>query len=104
MKNKINYAPKALQDLDEIYDYIAVSLQNPIAAKNTIQGIRETVADLKTLNDIGIKLTLPSQIETPYRFIQSGNYLIFYRRADCNVFIDRVIYKKRDYIQVLLGE
>ena len=37
--NKINYSPRALQDMDDIWDYIAQELKNPIAAKLTIDRI-----------------------------------------------------------------
>ena len=103
MPNSIHYSLQALQDLDEIFDYIAIEKQNPIAAQNTIQGIRKTISDLKTLNNIGVKLFLPSGLETQYRFIQYKNFLSFYRVSGMDVFIDRILYGKRDYMRILFG-
>lgn len=101
MTNILHYSPEAVEDLDEIYDYIYFEKQNPIAAKNTVQGIKKSIEDLKTLDNIGIKLILPGEIETPYRFIQYKNFLTFYRQKNNNIFIDRIIYGKRDYTQLL---
>ena len=36
-----------------------------------------------------------------YRFLPVRNYLIFYRITDTQVFVDRILYKKRDYSQLL---
>jgi len=103
MRNILHYSPQAIQDLDEIYDYIYTTLQNPIAAKNTIQGIRQSISELKTLDNIGVKVILPNGWETPYRFIQYKNYLSFYRQINNDIFVDRVIYGKSDYIRILFG-
>ena len=103
MPNILHYSPQAIQDLDEIYDYILTTLQNPIAAKNTVQGIRQSISDLKTLDNIGVKLVLPNGFETAYKFIQYKNYLSFYRQAGTDIYIDRIIYGKSDYIRVLFG-
>ncbi len=41
MQSKIDYSPRALKDLDEIWDYIESELCNPIAAQNTVNGIMD---------------------------------------------------------------
>ena len=38
-----------------------------------------------------------------YRFLPVRNYLVFYRVTAEEVFVDRVLYKKRDYLQLLGG-
>ena len=101
MANTLHYSPQALKDLDEIFDYIFTDKQNPIAARNTIEGIKNSIAELKTLDNIGVKVRLPGGLETPYRFIQYNNYLTFYRQIEKDVYIDRIIYGKRDYIKLL---
>jgi len=44
------------------------------------------------------------EIETDYRFLVCGNYLVFYRTEADSVFVDRVIYGRRDYIKILFDE
>ena len=103
MPNTIHYSPEALADMDETYEYIRFELQNPIAAKNTIEGIRNSIAELKTLDNIGVKVFLPNGLETVYHFIQFKKYLIFYRQVEHDVFIDRIMHGSRDYINILFG-
>ena len=37
MQSKVEYSPKAVRDLDEIWDYIENKLCNPSAAQNTVE-------------------------------------------------------------------
>ena len=104
MPNTIHYSPEALADMDDTYDYIRFELQNPIAAKNTIDGIRNAIQNLKTLDNIGVKVFLPNGLETAYRFIHFKKYLIFYRQIEHDVFIDRIMHESRDYIRILFGD
>lgn len=104
MSNRIHYSPESQADLDITYDYIHDILKNPIAAKNTIEGIIKSISDLKTLDNIGVKVFLPNGMETDYRFIQYNNYLIFYRSSGSDVFIDRIMHKSRDYVNVLFSD
>ena len=100
-ENKIHYSKVAEQDLDESYYYISQTLQNPIAAKNTIQGILTEVAELKTQPNTGKKVSLPNGLDSDYRFVMYKNYLAFYRHEENDIFIDRVLYGKRDYLRIL---
>lgn len=56
MVNEIEYSPKALQDLDEIWNYIENKLYNPIASKNTINGILDEVENLTSFPETRKKL------------------------------------------------
>ena len=42
---KLQYLPLAEQDLSEIIDYIQNSLQNPIAAENTLSKIESAILE-----------------------------------------------------------
>ena len=43
-------------------------------------------------------------MESDYRFLVSGNYLVFYRAYGKDVYIDRVLYGRRDYMLILFGD
>lgn len=47
--NIIFYSPEALQDLDDIGDYITYELSSPLAAYNLLTEITKTVDLLKTI-------------------------------------------------------
>lgn len=101
MKNKMRYSPEALNDLDEIWEYIEKELYNPIAAENTINGIMDAVDMLKEFSQAGAILRFSNGISSGYRFVRYENYMSFYHINGDEVFIDRVIYGKRDYIKIL---
>lgn len=101
MKMSVKYSPDALRDLDEIYDYIANVLNSPNATSNTVNKILDK-ADLLADNPyIGTKLFFDNDLFSGHRYIISGNYLAFYRITADFVFVDRIIYGKRDYMKLL---
>ncbi|MCI8599329.1 MAG: type II toxin-antitoxin system RelE/ParE family toxin [Lachnospiraceae bacterium] len=104
MKNNIYYSPEAQNDLDEIWEYISAELCNPQAAENTITKIMDTVDELKDFSEIGALLSSVTEVESDYRFLLSGNYMIFYRVIEKNVYIDRVLYGRRDYLRTLFPD
>ena len=101
MDNHIHYTPQAMDDLEEIWAYISDELSNPSAARNTIDGILKAVERLKVFSGAGAVLTFSDGINSGYRFVRYGNYLAFYRVIDSDVFVDRIIYGKRDYMSIL---
>lgn len=101
MDNKIHYSPKSLSALDKIFDYIAFELKDIIAADNTVNNIIDSINILKQFAESGSILCLPTGEVTIYRYVISGNYLSFYHLSENEIYIDRIIYGKRDYIKVL---
>ena len=101
--NKLYYSPEAMSDLDEIWNYISKDLQNPAAARNTVEAILATAEKLKEFSEIGPFLNVITEFESDYRFLVCGNYLAFYRVTESEVKIDRVLYGGRDYLRVLFG-
>ena len=98
---KIEYSPKSRQDLEGIGDYIAVTLQNPIAARNTVNRIQDTIDKLAKTPQIGTRLSSLYDVESDYRFLVCGNYLAFFREEAGIIYIDRIIYGRRDYLSIL---
>ena len=104
MKHKIQYSKESLHDLDEIWDYIASELQNPIAAERIVNSIMDAVDQLADFAEVGAPLTSVADIESDYRFLVTGTYLNFYRVYENGVFVVRVLYGRRDYLRILFGD
>ncbi len=98
--NKLHYSPEALRDLDEIFS----ELENPSAAENIINTILEAVDKLQDFSMLGSLLSSVTELESDYRFLVCGNYLVFYRVVGSNVYIDRVLYGRRDYLRSLFNK
>lgn len=93
MQRTIEYSPRALKDLDGIWDYIEKELCNPSAAQNTVEGIMDKVDILMSFPEAGAKLEFENGLNSGYRYVSFKNYLAFYRlRSDDMVYIDRVIF------------
>jgi plasmid stabilization system protein ParE len=99
MKLRVN--PKARDDIREIKRYIKYTLQNPIAATNTGQQITAAYKRLPDAPLSGHPLFTLDGTVTDYRFLVSGNYMIFYKIEAPFVSVYRVIYGGRDYFSIL---
>lgn len=103
MKNKLHYSPEALKDLDETWGYIVMDLGNPDAAENVVNGIMDVIDKLEDFAEMGAPLSSVADVETDYRFLLSGNYMIFYRPEGTDIYIDRILYGRRDYLRILFS-
>ena len=74
--------------MDDIWDYIVSELQNRSAAELVINRIIDAVDPLKNFAEMGTPLSSIADIGTDYRFLVSGNYMVFYRVQGNDVYID----------------
>ena len=101
LERALFYSPLAKQDLDEIFDYIAYELENPFAATETVNAILDAAESLEGFPFVGSPAKgLPFSVDE-YRFLGAQNYLIFYRVTDSCMFVDRILYNRRDYLPLL---
>ena len=104
MKYRIRYSNQSRRDLDEIWDYIATELQNTPAAVRIVNAIMDSVDQLIDFAEMGAPLSSIANVESDYRFLVHGNYLTFYRVQGDEVYVDRVLYGRRDYLRILFGD
>lgn len=88
----------------DIQRYITEELDSPLAAENTLRKIIKDIQMLKLQPNIGAPLSSIVNIDTHYRFLVCGNYLVFYYVENAEVYIVRILYSKRDYIKILFGK
>lgn len=100
--NSVHVSEAAQNDLDEIRGYISRELENPPAALSTVRKILDSIRILRAHAMAGAPLSSIAAVETDYRFLVSGSYIVFYRAAGNDVYVDRVLYGRRDYLRVLL--
>lgn len=99
--NDLHLSFEAQNDLVDIKDYIAEELENPQAAIATVSKITAAIRTLRDHALIGPMLSSIADVNSDYRFLVSGNYLIFYRVHGTDVYIDRILYGRRDYLGIL---
>ncbi len=88
----------------EIKTYITEELENSDAALATVSKITKKIRILKNQAYVGTPLSSVADTESDYRFLVSGNYLVFYRAYGKDVYIDRVLYGRRDYMRILFSD
>lgn len=104
MKNRIHYSLESRRDLDDIWDYIVSELQNRSAAEHVTNRIMDAVDQLKSFAEMGTLLSSIADVGSEYRYLVSGNYMVFYRVQGNDVYIDRVLYGRSDYMSVLFKD
>ncbi|MBQ7785505.1 MAG: type II toxin-antitoxin system RelE/ParE family toxin [Clostridia bacterium] len=102
--NKIVLSPEARNDLAEIRDYIEQEHESPDAALKTVAGITRRLRELEKNGKLGARLLAVTDIESEYCFLVCGNYRAFYRYEEDVVYVDRILYGRRDYMRVLFSE
>ncbi len=101
---KLHYSVGALNDLDEIWEYIHNELQSPVAAQNIVTGIMDSLDKLRDFPAMGSPLSSVIGLESDYRYFVCGKYIAFYRLDGTGVFIDRILYSRRDYLRILFDK
>ena len=102
--NNLYLSPDAQNDLAEIKTYITKDLENPQAAMSVVSKILKSIRMLREQALIGTPLSSMADVSTDYRFLVSGSYMVFYRAAGNDIFVDRVLYGRRNYLRILFGE
>lgn len=100
---KIEFSPEAINDLQQIKNYITNELCNEQAAVSTLNKIMKHIHILENFAESGAMLSSVVNIDTDYRFLVCGNYTAFYRVDSETVYIVRVIYGRRDFMRILFG-
>lgn len=102
--NKLYLSDDARADLAEIKRYIEVELENPAAARSITRKIVSDIRSLETHAMLGAALRSIADVPGEYRFLVTGNYLTFYRISGTELYIDRILYGRRNYLDILLGD
>ena len=92
---------EARRDLKGIQNYIVNEHESPQAVFKVTETILERIEDLIGFPDTGTLLSPKVNFPTNYRYARAAGYLIFHRHESDVIFIDRIIYGKRDYLSIL---
>ena len=98
---KANLSSEARHDLKNIQEYIGEEKESPKTALQVVEKILDRIGDLLRLPNSGTLLAPKVNFPTNYRYVKSKGYFIFYRYENNQIFVDRIIHGKRDYISIL---
>lgn len=97
----LHISAEAKRDIKGIFTYIGEEQKSPETAKNVVNKIMDKIENLMQFPDTGTLLAPKVMFETNIRYVKAAHFLIFYRHEGDCIFIDRIIYGKRDYIRIL---
>ena len=97
---RIIWADPALEDLEEIAEYIA--LDDEAAAKRLVRRVFDAIERLRDFPDSGRRP--PELIRSRYREIIVGPCRIFYRHAEDRVYILYVMRSERELRNFILSD
>ena len=101
MTEHLFYSPQAQLDLDEIYDYFANELNDP---RKGLAVVGDSLSAVERIPGRALRYPIvgPLPFTTDeYRFWAVGSYLDFYHAVSESVYVDRILYKRRDFASLL---
>lgn len=100
-KYNIEYSKESKQDLIGIKQYIKYNLQEPEIAQKLISKIRKEINNLKNNPEKNAIIDDDIIKKLEIRKLIVDNYIVFYRILVNNIQIVRVMYGKRNWINLL---
>ncbi len=100
-KYNIEYSKESKQDLIGIKQYIKYNLQEPETSQKLISKIRNEINNLKSNPEIYAIIDDGLIKKLEIRKLIVDNYIVFYRIKNNNIEIVRVMYGRRNWINLL---
>ena len=97
----IEYSKEAREDLIEIKRYIKYNLQEPETAQKLISKIRAEIDNLKNNPQMFAIIDDDFIRKFEIRKLIVDNYIVFYRIQNDNIQIARIMYGRRNWINLL---
>lgn len=101
---ELAWSAEAVDDLDAAIEYISNDLGNPMAAERLFESILDKARLFADFPEAGSVLRTLSGIDTGYRYMICGKWMVFFALDESRVLVVRVLYGKSDYLRTLFGE
>ena len=101
---ELAWSPAAVDDLDAAVDYIESELASPMAARCLVDSVIEKAQLFADAPGAGTVLRTLNGIDTGYRYMACGNWMVFLECDSGRALVVRVLYAKSDYMRTLFGE
>ena len=101
MSSPVRFSPAFQQDLEDLWDHIALTYRNPDAADRIAGGILDAAERLADFPESGKRVFLPGGLDSGYRFLVFESWVVVYRIWRQEVQVARVIPAALDYMRVL---
>lgn len=99
---KLNYTPKALEDLQRVEHYITRQF-GAETAKKSLRALALAIRQLEMFPEKGPYLEKLIDFPTDYRYLVAKPNYIIYRLEEGKIKIIRVLNERQDFLQILFG-
>lgn len=102
MNYSVKVLPSAIEDLQEIYNYIAYELKSVINAENQLNRLQDEISRLDFMPESFRLYEKEPWKSRGLRFFSVDNYIVFYIVDNENVEVNvmRVLYGKMDFSKI----
>lgn len=100
-KYKVEYLPLFYKDLNKIIDYIVNKLQNKIAANNLLDEIEDEILKRSNNPEGYEKYNSIKNRKNIYYRIYVKNFIIFYTLKNDKIIMNRILYSRRNFKNLL---
>ena len=101
---ELAWSPAAVDDLDAAVDCIESELASSMAARRLVDSVSERAQLCADVPGAGTVLRTLNGIDTGYRYMVCGNWMVFLECDSGRALVVRVLYAKSDYMRTLFGE
>lgn len=98
---QLRFLPLFEDDLNEIVDYIAFHLQNPTAAEKLVDDVQQAILERLPFAESFDTFRSSRNRKYPYYRIPVRNYTIFYVVIGDTMEIRRILYSRRDWMNLM---
>lgn len=100
MRYEVKYSPAAVRDLDRVFSEVYKASKSHDISVKYIEDLMDQVDAKASFPKTGIPLYYENGF-TGYYYVVFKEYLAFYRLDHDSIMVDRVLYRKSDYMRVL---
>ncbi|MGN0070900.1 MAG: type II toxin-antitoxin system RelE/ParE family toxin [Atopobiaceae bacterium] len=101
---RLTWSPAAIDDLDELIDYVKNDLGSPRASKRLFDAILYKAELFAATPGAGTILRSIRGTATGYRYMLCGNWMIFFSCTSEEALVVRILYARSNYMKVLFGK
>lgn len=97
---EVEFTEECIEEMKEIYEYIANTLKENNIAKRLMKEATDRALDLAEMPERYMKIGKTDRLKREYRRIVVKNYVILYTidKQKKKVYISRMIYGRRNYL------
>lgn len=100
-KYNLRFLPLFEEDLNEIVDYITINLQNPTAAARLVDEVQRAIDERLPFAESFEPFRSSRNRKYPYYRIPVKNYMIFYVVIGNTMEVRRILYSRRDWMNLM---